>query len=345
MSSWKTGGDLGIDLGTSSVLVYVRGKGIVLNEPSLVAVDRDTNKILAVGGEAREMIGKTPGNIVAIRPLKDGVISDYNMTEKMLKEYIKRSYGKIKMVAPKVVLCIPSQATELEQRAVIQAAKTSGAKEVHLIEEPLAAAIGSGLNVGKANGYMIVDIGGGTTDIAVISLDGVVVRKSIKVAGDKFNEYIVKYVKEKYNIIIGERAAEDLKVNIGTVINDRDRNTSSVIKGRNLDTGLPVEVVVSSKEIAQALEHCVREIIIAVRQVLYMTPPELAADIFTNGIIMTGGGALLHGLDKRLKDSTKLSVNISNEPIKAVVEGIGKVLGDLDMMQNTTFEVGVSIVE
>lgn len=275
---WRNGTNLGIDLGTATVLVYAKGKGIILKEPSVVAINKSNNKVLAVGEEARKMIGRTPGNIVAVRPLRDGVISDYDITEKMLKEFIKKAYGKSKITAPKVMVCVPSQATEVEKRAVMDATRNSGAKRVHIIEEPLAAAIGAGLDITKPNGSMVVDIGGGTTDIAVISLGGVVVRASIKVAGDTFDDAIIKYVRNKYKIMIGEKTAEDLKITVGAAfVGSRDLTTT--MKGRNLVTGLPDEVTVATSEIAEALKESVTLIVEQVKSVLEKTPPELAADI------------------------------------------------------------------
>ena len=267
---WRKSADLGIDLGTATVLVYVKGKGVILKEPSVVAINKVNNKILAVGEEARKMIGRTPGNIIAVRPLKDGVISDYDITEKMLKEFIKKACGGKKIIAPKVMVCIPSQATEVEKRAVIDATKNSGAKEVHLIEEPLSAAIGAGIDITKPDGNMIVDIGGGTTDIAVISLGGVVIRKSIKSAGDRFDEAIVKYVRLKHRIMIGEKTAEDLKINIGCAYKDA-RDCSYVMKGRNLVTGLPDQVEITSEEIREALEEPVGLIVDGVKSILEKT--------------------------------------------------------------------------
>lgn len=322
---WRSGTDLAIDLGTATVLVYVKGKGILLKEPSVVAINKMNNKVLAVGEEARKMIGRTPGNIVAVRPMRDGVISDYDVTERMLKEFIKRASGKGRIVAPTVMICIPSQATEVEKRAVMDAARNSGAKKVHLIEEPLAAAIGSGLDITKPNGNMIVDIGGGTTDIAVISLGGVVVRQSIKIAGDKFDDAIIKYVKNKYKIMIGEKTAEELKVSIGSVFKG-SRNLVTSVKGRNLISGLPDSVEVSTEEIREALLEPVQVIVENVKNILEKTPPELAADIIEKGILMTGGGALLDGLDKLIEINTGVSVRVANNSVEAVVEGTGKVL-------------------
>ena len=306
---WKSKSNLGIDLGTATVLVYVDGKGIVLKEPSVVAINKNNNKILAVGEEARKMIGRTPGNIVAVRPLKDGVISDYDMTERMLKEFIKKAYGKSKITAPNVMICVPSQATEVEKRAVMDAARNSGAKKVHLIEEPLAAAIGAGVDITKPSGSMIVDIGGGTTDIAVISLGGVVVRSSIKLAGDSFDDAIIKYVRNKYKIMIGEKTAEELKVNIGSAFKGA-RDLSASIKGRNLVTGLPDEIYVTSDEVYEAVKEEVNVIVESVKLVLEKTPPELASDIIEKGILMTGGGSLLYGLDKLIEKETLLNVEI-----------------------------------
>lgn len=341
---WKNRGNLGIDLGTATVLVYAEGKGVILKEPSVVAINKNNNKVLAVGEEARRMIGRTPGNIVAVRPLRDGVISDYEITEKMLKEFIRKAYGKSKITAPKVIVCVPSQATEVEKRAVIDAARNSGAKKVNLIEEPLAAAIGAGLDITKPNGFMVVDIGGGTTDIAVISLGGIVVRASIKVAGDTFDEAIIKYVRNKYKIMIGEKTAEDLKVNVGSALKDL-RKLTTTMKGRNLITGLPDEISITSNEINEALKESVSLIVDSVRSVLEKTPPELAADIIERGILMTGGGALLFGLDKLIELETGVNVEIAENSIEAVAEGTGKVLGYLDKLDNNINDDEISLIE
>ena len=341
---WRKSADLGIDLGTATVLVYVKGKGVILKEPSVVAINKVNNKILAVGEEARKMIGRTPGNIIAVRPLKDGVISDYDITEKMLKEFIKKECGGKKIIAPKVMVCIPSQATEVEKRAVIDATKNSGAKEVYLIEEPLSAAIGAGIDITKPDGNMIVDIGGGTTDIAVISLGGVVIRKSIKSAGDRFDEAIVKYVRLKHRIMIGEKTAEDLKINIGCAYKDA-RDCSYVMKGRNLVTGLPDQVEITSEEIREALEEPVGLIVDGVKSILEKTPPELAADIIEKGIIMTGGGSLLYGLDKLIEVSTGLSVKIAENSVEAVVEGTGEVLNYINKLQFDDSGNEISLIE
>ena len=341
---WRKSADLGIDLGTATVLVYVKGKGVILKEPSVVAINKVNNKILAVGEEARKMIGRTPGNIIAVRPLKDGVISDYDITEKMLKEFIKKACGGKKIIVPKVMVCIPSQATEVEKRAVIDATKNSGAKEVHLIEEPLSAAIGAGIDITKPDGNMIVDIGGGTTDIAVISLGGVVIRKSIKSAGDRFDEAIVKYVRLKHRIMIGEKTAEDLKINIGCVYKDA-RESSYIMKGRNLVTGLPDQVEITSEEIREALEEPVGLIVDGVKSILEKTPPELAADIIEKGIIMTGGGSLLYGLDKLIEVSTGLNVKIAENSVEAVVEGTGEVLNYINKLQFDDSGNEISLIE
>ena len=341
---WRKSADLGIDLGTATVLVYVKGKGVILKEPSVVAINKVNNKILAVGEEARKMIGRTPGNIIAVRPLKDGVISDYDITEKMLKEFIKKACGGKKIIAPKVMVCIPSQATEVEKRAVIDATKNSGAKEVYLIEEPLSAAIGAGIDITKPDGNMIVDIGGGTTDIAVISLGGVVIRKSIKSAGDRFDEAIVKYVRLKHRIMIGEKTAEDLKINIGCAYKDA-RDCSYVMKGRNLVTGLPDQVEITSEEIREALEEPVGLIVDGVKSILEKTPPELAADIIDKGIIMTGGGSLLYGLDKLIEVSTGLNVKIAENSVEAVVEGTGQVLNYINKLQFDDSGNEISLIE
>lgn len=333
------GTDIGIDLGTATVLVYIKNKGVVLKEPSVVAVDKNTNEILAVGEEARQMIGRTPGNIVAIRPLRDGVISDYDMTEKMLTYFIKKGCGKKRILAPKVMVCVPSQATAVEKRAVINAAKNSGAKSAYLIEEPLAAAIGAGLDISKPNGNMIVDIGGGTTDIAVISLGGIVVRSSIKVAGDKFNELIIRYVRNKYNLMIGERTAEDLKINIG-YLSRKERKLIMPVRGRSLTTGLPDSVDITTQEIREALQESLEVITKTVRSVLERTPPELSADIIDNGILMTGGGALLYGLDEYIESQIGVVVKVAEESVSCVVKGAGFVLRNFNNLEvNSDMEV------
>ena len=341
---WRSGNDLGIDLGTATVLVYVKGKGILLKEPSVVAINKNNNKVLAVGEEARKMIGRTPGNIVAVRPLRDGVISDYDITERMLKEFIKKACGKGRIVAPRVMVCVPSQATEVEKRAVMDATKNSGAKKVHIIEEPLAAAIGAGLDITKPNGAMIVDIGGGTTDIAVISLGGVVVRKSIKIAGDKFDESIIKYVRNKYKIMIGEKTAEDVKIKIGSAFKD-SRKLTTTMKGRNLITGLPDEVEISTEEVREALAEPVSVIVEGVKSILEKTPPELAADIIEKGILMTGGGSLLYGLNKLIEENTGVTVEIAHTSVEAVAEGTGQVLSYIDKLGSDIFGSEINLID
>ena len=324
------GQDIGIDLGTATIIAYVKGKGIVLREPSVVAVDNNTGEVLAVGQEARRMLGRTPGNIVATRPLKDGVISDYTSTEKMLKYFINKVCGKF-IFAPRIMICIPSQVTEVEKKAVIDAASLAGARKVYLIEEPIAAAIGAGIDISKPCGNMIVDIGGGTTDIAVISLGGSVVSASIKVAGDKFDEAIVKYIKKKHNVIIGERTAEDLKINIGCVY-PKIQDVEMDIRGRDLTTGLPKTITIHSSEMMEALIEPAMMIVDAVHSVLEKTPPELAADISDKGIYMTGGGSLVDGLDKLLQEKTGINVMIAQDTVSCVALGTGKALENLDIL-------------
>ena len=328
MFSW--GQDIGIDLGTATVIAYVKGKGIVLREPSVVAVDNNTGEVLAVGKEARRMLGRTPGNIVATRPLRDGVISNYTVTEKMLKYFISRVCGKF-VFAPRIMICIPSQVTEVEKKAVIDAASQAGARKVFLIEEPIAAAIGAGIDISKPCGNMVVDIGGGTTDIAVISLGGSVVSESLKVAGDKFDEAIVKYIKKKHNVMIGERTAEDLKINVGCVY-PKIQDMEMEIRGRDLVTGLPKTITVHSSEMLEALIEPAMMIVDSVHSVLEKTPPELAADISDRGIYMTGGGCLVDGLDKLLQAKTGIHVMIAEEPVSCVALGTGKALDNLDTL-------------
>ena len=324
--------DIGIDLGTATVIAYVKGKGIVLREPSVVAVDNNTGNVLAVGKEARKMLGRTPGNIVATRPLREGVISNYTVTEKMLKYFINRVCGKF-VFAPRIMICIPSQVTEVEKKAVIDAASQAGARRVYLIEEPIAAAIGAGIDISKPCGNMVVDIGGGTTDIAVISLGGSVVSESLKVAGDKFDEAIVKYIKKRHNVMIGERTAEELKINIGCVypkIQDMDMD----IRGRDLITGLPKTITVHSSEMLEALIEPAMMIVDSVHSVLEKTPPELAADISDKGIYMTGGGCLVDGLDKLLQEKTGINVMIAQDAVSCVALGTGKALDNLDALDS-----------
>lgn len=322
--------DIGIDLGTASVLVYIKGKGIVLREPSVVAIDKNTKRILAVGEEARRMIGRTPGNIVAIRPLRDGVISDYEVTEKMLRYFLRKVCGHPLIFKPRVMICVPSGATEVEKRAVLDAAYEAGARRTYLIEEPIAAAIGAGIDISKPCGNMVVDIGGGTTNIAVISLGGIVVSDSIKVAGDKFDEAIIRYMRKKYNLLIGERTAEDMKINIGAAV-PRPDGPSMVVTGRNLISGLPKSVTVTSNEMVEALEEPLQAIVEAVHAMLEKTPPELASDIHERGIIMVGGGALLYGMDQLLYKHTQIPVHVMEDAISCVALGTGRALESLDV--------------
>ena len=330
MFKFGLGQDIGIDLGTATVIAYVKGKGIVLREPSVVAVDNNTGEVVAVGGEARRMLGRTPGNIVATRPLREGVISDYTVTEKMLKYFIKKVGGK-SLFAPRIMICIPSRVTEVEKKAVIDAATQAGARKVYLIEEPIAAAIGAGIDISKPCGNMVVDIGGGTTDIAVISLGGSVVSTSLKVAGDKFDEYVVKYIKKKHNVMIGERTAEELKENNGCVY-PKIQDVEMDVRGRDLITGLPATITIHSSEMLEALEEPAGMIVDAVHSVLEKTPPELAADISDKGIYMTGGGALIDGLDKLLQEKTGINVMIAQDAVSCVALGTGKALDNLDTL-------------
>lgn len=325
--------DIGIDLGTASILVYVKGKGVVLTEPSVVAFDRNTNEIKAIGEEARLMIGRTPGNIVAVRPLRQGVISDYTITEKMLKYFVQKAVGKSAFRKPRICVCVPSQVTEVEKKAVYDATKAAGARDVAIIEEPVAAAIGAGLDIAKPCGNMIVDIGGGTTDVAVISLGGTVVSESIKLAGDDFDESIIRYIRKKHNLLIGERTAEDIKIKIGTCYK-REEDLSIDVRGRNLVTGLPKTITITSEETLEALRESANQIVDIVHNVLEKTPPELAADISDRGIMLTGGGALLHGLEQLLEEKTGITTMTAENAMTAVAIGTGKYiecLSDTDM--------------
>lgn len=314
--------DIGIDLGTATVLVYVGTKGIVLREPSVVAINTKTQDILSVGDEAHDMLGKTPAKITAIRPLKDGVISDYKMTEEMIKYFMKKANGN-SAFKPRVALCVPSMITGVEAQAAVDAAVVAGARNVYLIEEPVAAAIGAGINLSKPEGNMILDIGGGTADIAVLSLNGIVCKNSIKMAGDKFNTAIVRYVRAKYNVLIGERMAENLKIEIASV-DEHAENVSFEIKGRNLAAGLPTRMQVTRKELYPIIMDCVVEIRDAVHSVIEKTPPELAGDIRDNGMVLTGGGALLHGLDTYLSEQFHIPVRVAENPIECVAIGTGR---------------------
>lgn len=325
--------DIGIDLGTASVLVFKKGKGIVLHEPSVVAIDKNSDKVIAVGEEARQMLGRTPGHIVAVRPLKDGVIADYDMTERMLTYFIKKVIGRKFFFKPRVVVCIPTGATDVEERAVRQATLSSGARQAFIIEEPLAAALGAGINISEATGNMVVDIGGGTSDIAVLSLGGIVCNTSLRIGGDKFDEAIIRYVRREFNLMIGDRTAEALKINIGTAyVTEKNRNRFMEIKGRDLVTGLPKTIKLSSEESWDALQEPVDAVIEGVKKVLEVTPPELAADIVNNGIVMTGGGSLLDGLDILLSRQTNLPVHLADDSISCVAKGTGKTLNELKVM-------------
>lgn len=315
--------DIGIDLGTASILVYIRGKGVVLKEPSVVAFDRDTGKVKAIGEDARLMLGRTPGNIVAVRPLRQGVISDYTVTEKMMKYFIQKALGKRNFRKPRIAVCVPSGVTEVEKKAVEDATYQSGAREVSIIEEPIAAAIGSGIDISKPCGNMVVDIGGGTTDIAVISLGGTVVSASIKVAGDDFDEALVRYMRKKHNLLIGERTAEDVKIKIGSVYK-RPEVEYMDVRGRNLVTGLPKTVQVSTEETEEALKEISGQVVEAIHGVLEKTPPELAADIADRGIVLTGGGSLLRGMEELISFKTGINTITAEDPMTAVAVGTGK---------------------
>ena len=329
--------DIGIDLGTASVLVYIKGKGVILNEPSVVAMDKNTGKLLKVGEDARQMLGRTPGNIVAIRPLREGVISDYDMTERMLKEFV-RKVTSFTLFKPRLLICVPSGITEVEERAVVDAGIQAGARRAYLIEEPVAAAIGAGIDITKPDGHMVVDIGGGTADIAVISLSGVVESASIKVAGDQFNEAVVKYMRRKHNILVGESTAEKMKISIGCVY-PKEEETTMDVKGRCLLTGLPKTITVSSGEMLEAFEEPTERILESIHAVLERTPPELVADVSTNGIMMTGGGSLVYGFDKLITSRTGIVTTVADNAIACVAEGTGKSLDMITDMQEGTINL------
>lgn len=324
--------DIGIDLGTANTLVHVKGRGIVLREPSVVAINKKTGEILAVGDSAKEMIGRTPGNIVAIRPMKDGVIADFDVTQSMLKYFIRKAMSKGVFSKPRVVICVPSGVTEVEKRAVEEATLQAGAKEAYLIEEPMAAAIGANLPVEEPSGSMVVDIGGGTSEVAVISLGGIVTSKSLRVAGDELDEAIVHYVKKEYNLMIGERTAEEIKVKIGAAF-PKPKDEVLDIRGRDLITGLPKTLTITSTEIMEAIKEPINSIVDSIKYTLEKTPPELAADIMDRGIMLTGGGALLSGLDKLIKEETGMSVSIAENPLDCVVMGAGKVLEEIEILK------------
>ncbi len=324
--------DIGIDLGTASVLVHVKDKGIVLCEPSVVAIDKGTGKLYAVGTEAQKMLGRTPGNITAVRPMREGVISDYSTTEMMLKYFI-RKVTKNRLFKPRVMICVPSGVTEVEERAVIDAAMQAGGRQVYLIEEPIAAAIGAGIDISRACGSMVVDIGGGTSDIAVISLGGIVVSTSIKVAGDKFDDAIVRFIRKKFNAVIGDRTAEELKKEIGSVY-PQGKETFMEVRGRSLLTGLPQSINVSSEDVRDALDEVAVQIVDAVHSVLERTPPELVGDIAENGIVMTGGGAMIEGLDRLLMEKTGIHVYLADDPLSCVAKGTGASLDNLHVLRD-----------
>jgi rod shape-determining protein MreB len=320
--------DIGIDLGTANVLIHVKGRGVVLNEPSVVAIQSDTKRVLEVGEEARRMVGRTPGNIIAIRPLRDGVIADFEITEVMLKHFITKVGGRKWYSHPRILICAPTNITSVEQKAIREAAERCGAKEVFLEEEPKAAAIGAGMDIYQPSGNMVVDIGGGTTDVAVLSMGDIVTSSSIKIAGDRFDSSIMKYIKDKYKLLIGERTAEDIKLKIGTVYHGRSEEMD--IRGRDMVTGLPQTLTIYSNEIREALWDPILAIVAAAKTVLERTPPELSADIIDRGVILTGGGAMLHGLDQLMADELKVPVLIAEDPMHCVVKGTGIMLDNLD---------------
>ena len=330
--------DMGIDLGTATTLVYVKGEGVVLCEPSVVAIERGTSHVLAVGEEAKRMLGRTPGNIVAIRPMKDGVIADFEITEAMLRYFIKKVHHRRVLVRPRIVIAIPSGITEVEKRAVKDSAERAGAREVFLIEEPIAAAIGVGLPIQEPIGNMVIDIGGGTTEIAVISLAGVVFSKSMRIGGDEMDEAIIEYLKKTYNLLIGERTAEEIKIKIGSAY-PLEEEMSLEVKGRDLVAGLPKAVTITSEEIREALQEPLRAILEMTKISLERTPPELAADLIEHGIVMAGGGSLLRGMDKIISEETGLPVHIADDPLTAVVVGTGKVLDEIRYLKKVTVPI------
>jgi len=327
--------DLAIDLGTANTLVYVRGKGIVINEPSVVAIEKRTGQLLAVGMDAKKMLGRTPGNIVAIRPMKDGVIADFEMAEKMLRHFITKAHNRNTFVRPRIIICVPSKITQVEQRAVRDSAELAGAREVYLIEEPIAAAIGAGLPIAEPSGNMVVDIGGGTTDVAVISLAGIVYSESVKVAGDKMDDATTNYVKRKYNLLIGDHMAEQIKFEIGSAYPLEERRTF-MIKGRDLISGIPRTLVIDDAEIREALAEPISAIVNAIKVALENTPPELAGDIIDRGIVLTGGGSLLRGMDIRLREETNLPIITVEDPLTTVVVGTGKALDQIDLLKKVS---------
>ena len=324
--------DLAIDLGTANTLVYARGRGIVVNEPSIVAINRATSKVEAVGHEAKEMLGRTPGNIVAIKPMRDGVIADFDVTEEMLKYFIKKAHNRNYLISPRIVICIPSEITQVEKRAVRESALRAKASEVYLIEEAMAAAMGAGLSITEPSGSMIVDIGGGTSDIAVISLSGIVYSRSVRVGGNEMDEAIIQYIKRKHNLLIGERTAEEIKIEIGSAC-PLDEKMTMDIKGRNLIEGIPKTINITDEGVREALANAISAIVNAVRVGLERTPPELSADIVDRGIVLTGGGALLKKLDQKLKEETGLPVFVAEDPLSSVALGTGKLLDDMSLLR------------
>jgi rod shape-determining protein MreB and related proteins len=329
--------DLAIDLGTANTLVYAKGKGIVVNEPSIVAINKNTGEVEAVGKEAKEMLGRTPGNIVAIKPMKDGVIADFKVTEKMLNYFIQKAHNRKMLVHPRIVIGVPSEITQVEKRAVMDSAYRAKASEVHLVEQAMVAAIGAGLPITEPSGNMVVDIGGGTTDIAVISLSGIVYSRSVRMAGNQMDEAIMNYLKRKYNLLIGERTAEQIKIEIGSAY-PLDKPLTMEIKGRNLIEGVPKTITIDDSEIREALSECISTIMNAIRVALERTPPELSADISDRGIVLTGGGALLKNLDKRIREETGLPVSIADDPLASVVLGTGKMLSDFKLLRKISIE-------
>jgi len=327
--------DLGIDLGTANTLVFARGQGIVLREPSVVAIRKDTNQVLAVGREAKQMLGRTPGSIVAIRPMKDGVIANFEITEAMIRHFIHQAHNRKRLVRPRVIIAVPSGITQVEKRAVRDSAESAGSREVYLIEEPMAAAIGVGLPIQEPSGNMIVDIGGGTTEVAVISMSGIVYSKSVRVAGDEMDEGVLNYIKRKYNLLIGERTAESIKMQIGSAYPMEKRKTMEV-KGRDLVAGIPKTLLISDEEIREALAEPFTTIVEAVKTALESTPPELAADIVDKGIILAGGGSMIPGLDQLLREETGLPITAAENPLNAVVLGTGKVLEELELLKKVS---------
>jgi rod shape-determining protein MreB len=329
--------DLAIDLGTANTLVYAKGKGIVVNEPSIVAINKNTGEVEAVGKEAKEMLGRTPGNIVAIKPMKDGVIADFKVTERMLNYFIQKAHGRKMLVHPRIVIGVPSEITQVEKRAVMDSAYRAKASEVHLVEQAMMAAIGAGLPITEPSGNMVVDIGGGTTDVAVISLSGIVYSRSVRVAGNEMDEAVTQYLKRKYNLLIGERSAETIKMEIGSAY-PLDKPLTAEIKGRSLVEGVPRTITVNDSEIREALSECVATIVNAIRAALERTPPELSADISDRGIVLTGGGALLRNLDKRIREETGLPVSIADDPLTSVVLGTGRMLSDFRLLHKISID-------